>query len=87
MESNKTREGIEVKVGQVWQDLDKRMDGRTVLVENIDYTSDRACNGPVAEVRSCYGPNNVTIGSISRISIRRMHKHSTGWKLIKDTDQ
>jgi len=30
--SNVTKEGIEVKVGQVWRDLDKRMNGRTVTV-------------------------------------------------------
>jgi hypothetical protein len=29
---NITKEGIEVKEGQVWRDLDKRMKGRTVTV-------------------------------------------------------
>jgi len=29
---NVTKEGIEVKAGQVWRDLDKRMNGRTVTV-------------------------------------------------------
>lgn len=29
---NATKEGIEVKPGQVWRDLDKRMNGRTRTV-------------------------------------------------------
>jgi hypothetical protein len=29
---NITKDGIEVKAGQVWRDLDKRMKGRTVTV-------------------------------------------------------
>lgn len=32
MNHNITKEGIEVKAGQVWRDLDKRMKGRTVTV-------------------------------------------------------
>lgn len=32
MNRNITKEGIEVKAGQVWRDLDKRMNGRTVTV-------------------------------------------------------
>ena len=32
MNHNITKEGIEVKPGQVWRDLDKRMRGRTVTV-------------------------------------------------------
>lgn len=32
MNPNITREGIEVKTGQVWRDLDPRMKGRKVVV-------------------------------------------------------
>lgn len=32
MNRNITKDGIEVKAGQVWRDLDKRMKGRTVTV-------------------------------------------------------
>lgn len=32
---NVTKDGIEVKPGQVWRDLDKRMNGRTVVVLSV----------------------------------------------------
>jgi hypothetical protein len=34
---NMTKEGIEVKPGQVWEDLDKRMHGRQRIVEKVEY--------------------------------------------------
>jgi len=33
--SNATKEGIEVKPGQVWRNLDKRMNGRTRTVLSV----------------------------------------------------
>ncbi len=36
MSANVTKEGIEVKVGQIWKDLDKRMNGRTRTVIAIE---------------------------------------------------
>lgn len=30
-----TKDGIEVKAGQVWRDLDKRSNGRTVTIEAV----------------------------------------------------
>lgn len=36
MSENVTKEGIEVKVGQRWQDLDKRMNGRTRTVIAVE---------------------------------------------------
>ena len=66
---NTTREGIEVKPGQVWRDLDKRVN-RTVTVERVD-------NG-TAHVVS-------TNGAKSRIAIKRMHKHGRGFALVSDS--
>lgn len=63
-----TRDGIEVKPGQVWRDLDKRMNGRTLNVLRVE------------EGRAFMdGPRKTSI------SIRRMHRHSTGWELVPGT--
>lgn len=66
---NTTREGIEVKPGQVWRDLDKRVK-RTVTVESVS-------NG-----RACVVSSN---GSKSCISVKRMHKSSHGFELVSDS--
>ena len=66
MSDNTTRDGIEVKPGQVWRDLDKRVH-RTVTVERIE--------GRFAYVTS-------TNGAKSRIQIARMHKHAHGFALV-----
>ena len=70
---NITPEGIEVKVGQQWRDLDKRMKGRIRQVIQID-------NGK-ASMRTPYSGR--LIGAITRVAIRRMKKGSTGWELVK----
>ncbi|MBV7475361.1 hypothetical protein [Pseudoxanthomonas sp. PXM05] len=67
-----TKEGIEVQVGQVWRDLDKRL-SRTVVVEHVD---DK--NG-IAHVRSSNGAR-------SRIAIKRMHKYAQGFALVTPID-
>lgn len=67
MGDNVTKEGVEVKSGQVWRDLDKRMKGRTVTVLFV--------HGGVARVRGARE---------TELAIRRMHKHSTGWELVKE---
>lgn len=64
---NLTKEGIEVKVGQVWQDLDKRMHGR---------------KRTVIEVQD--GKAHMDGTPKTKVSIRRMHKGSTGWALVKN---
>lgn len=66
MKDNTTREGIEVKPGQVWRDLDKRVK-RTVTVERVD-------NG-----RAYVTSSN---GAKSQIAIKRMHKTATGFALV-----
>ena len=68
-----TREGIEVKAGQVWRDLDRRVK-RTVTVTCVHPD---ASPNPYAEVVSSYGAK-------SRIRIDRMHKHAQGFALVED---
>ena len=60
----------DVRVGQVWRDCDKRMNGRTIVIERVqgDYA--------YAKVVGSSRP--------TRIALRRMYRHSTGWELIKD---
>lgn len=65
-----TKEGIKVKVGQVWEDLDPRMGGRTRRVVAIE---DR-------KVVMAW-PHDTDRGR-TKVSISRMHKSSTGWKLV-----
>ena len=76
----KTKEGIEVKVGQIWQDLDKRMGGRQVEVISVD----EWCSGMEKVWKALVIPRPGFDGVSSRIRISRMHKHSTGWKLIRE---
>ena len=70
--STTTKEGIEVKVGQVWRDLDKRMNKVAMVV--------RVLPEGKAELKSGWDGS----GQKSTVSIRRMHRHSTGWKLERD---
>ncbi|MGW0881322.1 hypothetical protein [Streptomyces sp. NPDC002671] len=68
-EKNTTREGILVRRGQIWEDLDTRQNQRRVVVEFIK--SGRA------RVRAHYGTRRSTI------SVFRMHKHSRGFRLVE----
>jgi len=63
-----TREGITVQEGQVWADLDKRMAGRKVTVTLVE-------SGGRVVVRD-------SMGRMTRLSVRRMHNHSTGFRLV-----
>ncbi|WP_412075468.1 hypothetical protein ACLF6K_05970 [Streptomyces xanthophaeus] len=68
-ERNTTREGILVRRGQIWEDLDTRQNQRRVVIEFVK--SGRA------RVRAHYGTRRSTI------SVSRMHKHSTGFRLVE----
>jgi hypothetical protein len=63
---NVTKEGIEVKPGQIWIDLDKRMRERSVIVEIVE-DGQAYCR--------------TAAGKRTRIAIRRMHKGGTGWRI------
>jgi len=67
--SNITKGGVEVKVGQIWRDLDYRMKGRTITVTAV--RNSRA-----------YFLRNRHASTESSLSIARMHRHSTGWEIL-----
>lgn len=69
-----TKDGVRVKPGQVWKDLDKRTNGRHVRV--ISVADGKAL---VARTNPATG---WTSDNTSRLSVRRMHKGSTGWALV-----
>ena len=69
---NITREGIEVLPGQTWMDLDKRTCRRLIIVERVD-----------KGFAFCRTLHRYGVGRRARISVERMHEHSTGFKLIK----
>ncbi|MFF8918027.1 hypothetical protein ACF08M_33175 [Streptomyces sp. NPDC015032] len=68
-EKNTTREGILVRRGQIWEDLDTRQSKRRVVIESI-------ADGE-ARVRDHYGTKHSTL------SVSRMHRHSTGFRLVE----
>lgn len=68
MDKTVTKEGIRVEVGQVWQDLDRRMKHRTITITRVDSMNGRAY---------------FDYPRIGSIAISRMHKHSTGFALVK----
>lgn len=72
VESNITKENIEVKAGQVWKDLDKRLDGRECMV--VEVKDGKA----FMRAHSATGQ----LGKPTTVSVKRMHKSSTGWALV-----
>jgi len=70
---NITKDGIEVKPGQVWKDLDKRSTGRQCKVMAVE-------DGKAKMQHYARGQ----LGSKTTVSIRRMHTHSTGWELVSE---
>lgn len=74
---NTTKEGIEVKPGQVWKDLDGRTQG-----PNGD---PRTCT--VTVVRdgvALMSVDGVQPYRTTHVAIRRMHKSATGWALVSE---
>jgi hypothetical protein len=74
-----TREGIEVRPGQVWRDLDKRVH-RTVTVERVD-----AENGVACVISNPLNPK--ARPARSRIAIKRMHMHGQGFALVAEAEE
>lgn len=70
------RDGIVVKVGQVWRDLDKRMEGRHCKI--IAVLDGRA------HMNRCLPNGRVTTQAVTKVGILRMHRGSTGWALVSD---
>jgi hypothetical protein len=59
----------EPMVGDVWEDCDKRTNGRRCRVVSID-------DGKATMQHICGFPT-------TRVSVRRMYPHSTGWRLVE----
>ncbi|MFY1677369.1 DUF6354 family protein [Streptomyces sp. WMMC905] len=68
----------DVRVGQVWADNDKRSEGRTVRVDEVDvrYT--------YCTVLTSATPGGRT-GQRTRIALERMRPTSTGYQLLDGT--
>jgi hypothetical protein len=77
---NRTKEGITVTRGQVWKDRDLRMRGRLVVVLQVPGTG-------FAECVRCLEDGSHVGDRVVTLSIKRMHRHSTGWELVKDVEQ
>lgn len=69
-----TKDGVEVKVGQVWKDLDVRMDGRHCVVDAVE--------GQTVLMRRCKPNDSALTTRRTRVQVARMHKNSTGWALV-----
>jgi hypothetical protein len=74
MNENITKEGIEVEAGQVWRDLDKRLDGRCCKVRRVSF-------GRATMVR-CTQFGRELGDRETVVAVRRMHTGSTGWELV-----
>lgn len=68
-EKNTTCEGILVRQGQIWENLDTGQSNRHVVIESV-------ADGE-AQVRDYYGTKHSTL------SVSRMYRHSTGWRLVE----
>lgn len=62
----------EVKIGQVWRACDKRSEDRQCRV--VDVVDDKAV---LKRVDGQFPP--------TKVALRRMYPHSTGWELISDS--
>ncbi|MFJ5071679.1 hypothetical protein ACIQC7_35215 [Kitasatospora sp. NPDC088556] len=67
-EKNTSCEGILVRRGQIWEDLDTQQNERHVVIESV-------ADGE-ARVRDHYGTKHSTL------SVSRMHRHSAGLRLV-----
>jgi hypothetical protein len=78
MNPNITKDGVEVRAGQIWRDLDKRESGRTIKVVSV------------AEGKALSRDHVKLTGFTCRmnrpISVRRMHKGGTGWELVSQPE-
>lgn len=69
-DENTTRDGIVVRPGQVWEDCDKRSNGRRVIVRFVE--DGKAVVEPVGGDRR------------SVLSVARMHPTSAGFTLVQE---
>ena len=77
-----TKEGIEVAVGQVCRDLDHRMNGRHCLVKELVYSGSSQTE-PAALMQVCRPNGTPVTARTTKVLVRRMYKHGTGWALVR----
>lgn len=70
-----TKDGVEVRVGQVWRDINTRSAGvrlGTVISISSDGAEEKAHMQFSGTCRT------------TMVKISRMHKHASGWQLVKE---
>lgn len=72
----------DVKIGQTWIDLDKRMTGRTLRVVAIESWTNNSRGMPFDDPRAVVEDS---VGRQFRIAIRRMEKRHL-FRLVRDHD-
>lgn len=71
-----TKEGVTVRVGQVWKDLDTRVLPRQCQVVTVDVVDGYAW------MQNTFAPGRKP----TRVKIARMHKTTTGWGLVSEME-
>ena len=71
----------DVKPGQIWRGMDKRMDSRYLLVERITVGS-----YPRAVCVRCDVRGDRIGVRVTKISPRRMNPGATGYELVRDIE-
>ncbi len=73
---------MEVKIGQVWQDCDKRFPDRRIKVHSFITDANGAPTHARLLTQDARGPGGWSVGPTTKISIRRMKPGSTGYRLV-----
>jgi len=72
--SNMTTEGIEVKPGQTWRDLDRLGEHIRVVISVEDGKALMVTKKPGGVVHP------------TRVAINRMHRRTVGWELVAESE-
>lgn len=74
-----TKDNIKVEPGQIWRDLDKRMTNRHCKVSSLR-------DGKAIMILCTENGRAINAMREVKNSIGRMHKSSTGWALVRDSN-
>ena len=74
MRQDITSEGIVVKPGQIWKDMDRRNGNRLCKVKVISAGS--------AFLQRCREDGTVSVDAPVKVAISELHRCATGWQLI-----
>lgn len=74
--ANVTKDGVKVRIGQVWKDLDSRSGDRHCKVFAL-------AEGR-AHMNRCSPDGRVASQAVTKVAIARMHHGSSGWSLVSD---